>query len=401
MESFMRCSGYPLGFHKVFPVTFEANLGGSVKGGRVLLPLQGDGKLSFFFAATHDPDVLAVYVEDVALLLRPFSVKMPGHQEPVEIPQTFLGRHVFDLNACHGLLHPKTHQLTLNLSLTLTHEVFPQLAMGGVEAPVSIRIVEKGHLDFEKETIETHATSFDVSGGLMHALVVHPGTRDERSALQFRNSFGPPNDSSMKAEGVVGATDEGGCFEHGAPAILVCPGHAVTLCWRSSGKSPNFSTPVQTPKNISSKGSFTVNPTVSTKFHFDVESTQNSKSGKPYHSSADVDVQVVTQGMVWPMTFSANSATGLWEQNISKFQVDPNIMVDTMIIVPCGNQQVLFDQLTGTWVNSEQSPEHSSFSINAKDATPIGVPLVGLWQFNYYGKAEGTVCVNAFIRCTG
>jgi hypothetical protein len=308
------------------------------------------------------------------------------------------------LSKCNGLLHLNTKQFNLNLHLTLTHETFPQLSAVGVSAPVAIRVVEKGHMDLTTGAFDTHATSFDVSGGLMRSLVVHPGAKDEKSALQFRNSFSSPSDAAMEAKAIVGATNEGQCFERGFTDVLVCPGHAVTLCWRSAGNSPNVSTPTDPPKAIPSQGSMPVKPTASTKFHFDVQSASKDKNGNPIHVSADVDVQVVTNGMVWPMTFAANPYTGLWEQNISKFQVDPSIVVDKMIVVPCQNQQVLLDSFTLVWKNPDQSPHNASFNINAHNDEPIGVPLVGDWTLSIgpnIRDVSGNVCVNAFIRCTG
>src|SRR5262249_31081475 len=161
--------------------------------------LSGEGRLKLFFAATHDPNTLAVQVDDIGLMLRPFRINIAGRDEPVEIPQTFLGRQVFDVDGCNGSLNVKTKEITLHLRLRLTHECFPQLAAGGVSAPVSVHIVEKGQLDLALGTLKTHAASFDASGGVMHSLVVHPGAEDEKPALEFRNSIGTPNDASMSA----------------------------------------------------------------------------------------------------------------------------------------------------------------------------------------------------------
>jgi hypothetical protein len=70
-----------LGFRKSFPVVFQANLAGVVNEGRFLMPLRGDGKLAFFFAATHDPGVLVVRLEDIALILERMRLTVPGHEK--------------------------------------------------------------------------------------------------------------------------------------------------------------------------------------------------------------------------------------------------------------------------------------------------------------------------------
>jgi hypothetical protein len=399
----MSCQCSSLGFRKSFPVTFQASLAGSLKNGnngRALLPLGGKGKLDLFFSATHDPKILAIQLEDISLMLKPLNIKVPGLKNPVNIPQTLLGKQVFDVPACTGFLNVATKDVTLNLRLVLTHDCFPQLAVAGINAPVSVRIVENGQLDLVSGTLNTRAASFDASGGVMHSLIVHPGGRDESSALTFRNHFGS-GDANMTAKAAVGVNSDGKCVEGGGAEILICPGHVATLCWRSSGLHPRYSAPGLAAADLSSSGALQVKPTVSTKYHFEVESSDKDKDGNPYLASADVTVDVVTAGMSWEMDFSANPYSGVWEQNISQMVADPDIVVESMIIEPCPSQQSLFDALTIVYTPNGGGPR--SFNVYAKEAQPIGVPLVGDWKLSLGGVSNdgvrGTVCISAILKC--
>jgi hypothetical protein len=399
----MSCQCSSLGFRKSFPVSFQASLAGSLKNGNnghVLLPLGGKGKLDLFFSATHDPNVLAIQLEDISLMLKPLNINVPGLKKPVNIPQTLLGKQVFDVAACTGFLNVATKDVTLNLRLVLTHDCFPQLAVAGISAPVAIRIAEKGQLDLVSGTLNTHAASFDASGGVMHSLIVHPGGKDESPALTFRNSLGA-GDANMTAKGAVGVNPDGKCLDGGAAEILICPGHVATLCWRSSGNNPHYSAPGLASTSLSSSGALQVKPTVSTKYHFEVESTNKDKDGNPYLASADVQVDVVTPGMSWEMNFGANPYSGTWEQNITQMVADPDIVVQSMIIEPCPSQLVLFDALTIVYTPSGGGPR--SFNVYAKDQQPIGVPLVGDWKLSLSGApndgVRGTVCISAILKC--
>jgi len=399
----MSCRCSALGFRRSFPVNLSARLAGQVrKHGRVMIPFSGQGTLLFLFEATHDPEVLAVYLEDITLRMRSFRVHLPGQDGDVEVPETVLGRHVFDVAASTGLLNVKTHDFTFTLRLSLTPEYFPQLALAGISAPIAIRIAEKGSLNLAEGRIDTHATSFYASGGAMHALVVHPGGPDEKSAVDFQNSIGGGSDASMTAKGSIGVGSGGACMERGAADVIVCPGHAVTLCWRSSGNNPHLDVQGQAPQGLASSGDMQVTPTVDTKYHFEVDSSQKDKNGNFYHASADVMVHVVTPGMTWEMDFTANPYSGAWEQDISEFVADPSIIVLDMIIQPCPNQQTLFDSLTVVYTPpGGGSPR--SFNIFAKPpATAIGVPLVGNWKLSVGGQGRdvyGTVCVSATLKC--
>jgi hypothetical protein len=367
----------------------------------VLIPFSGQGTLQFFFEATHDPAVLTVRLEDITIKMRPFSAHLPGQEVDVEVPETVLGRHVFDVEACTGLLNVRTNEFTFTLRLSLQPEYFPQLVLAGVRSPIAIRISEQGSLNLAENTINTNATSFYVSGDAMRALVVHPGGPDEKSALDFQNSIGSGNDASMTAKGSIGVNPEGNCMDRGATDVIVCPGHAVTLCWQSSGNNPRVSAPGQSTTGLASAGAMQVHPTVDTKYHFEVDSNQKDKDGNFYHASADVMVHVVTPGMTWEMDFTANPFTGAWEQDISEFVADPSIIVQTMIIQPCPQEPVLFDSLTIVYTpQGGGSPR--SFNIYAKTETTIGVPLVGNWKLSVGGQRDdvsGTVCVSATLKC--
>jgi hypothetical protein len=341
-----------------------------------------------------------VRVEDITLKMRSFKVHVPGQEHDVEIPETILGRHIFDVDACTGLLNVKTHEFTLTLRLTLTPEYFPQLALADVSAPITVRIVEKGSLNLAEGRIDAHAASFYASGGAMHALVIHPGGPDEKSALDFQNDFGSQNDASMSAKAEIGVGTAQSCMDRGATEVLVCPGHAVTLCWRSSGNNPRVTPQGQATTSIASSGAMQVKPTSDTKYHFEVDSNSKDKNGNPYHASADVTVHVVTSGMTWEMDFAANPYTGAWEQNISEFVADPNIIVVSMIIQPCPDGLELFDQLVVVYTPAGGGSTRS-FNIYAKTEENIGVPWVGDWKLSTGGRQDvsGTVCVSATLKC--
>jgi hypothetical protein len=333
--------------------------------------------------------------------MRSFKAHLPGKDADFEIPETVLGPHVFDIDACAGLLNVKTNAFLFTLRLSLTPEYFPHLALAGISAPISIRIQEKGLLNLADGTLDTHAQAFFASGGAMHALVVHPGGPDEVSALEFRNSLGSANDVSMNAKASIGVLQPGACMEQGATDVIVCPGHAVTLCWRSSGNNPRVTPSGGATQGIGSSGSMSVTPTVDTTYKFEADSSQKDKNGNYYKASADVTVHVVTPGMTWEMDFAANPYTGAWEQDISEFVADPNIIVLSMIIQPCPQQQILFDALTIVQTpHGGGSPR--SFNIYAKTETNIGVPLVGDWKISVGDQARdvsGTVCVSATLKC--
>jgi hypothetical protein len=215
-------------FQKVFWIVFGADLALDMgKNGRAALDIRAQGKMLLGFSATHDPDSLVVFVDDISLSLIPLEVSFPGESNVIRIPTTQLGPETFDLGDCHGVHNIKTGELKLQLALTLRPERFPQLLQIGVATPVRVTTQERGHLNLEHSTIEFRAESFHVSQGLMGALTVHPGRYDEKPALDFKNC-GNHCDAQIEAAGLVGANQPpASIMRDPQRRLTICPGYGA------------------------------------------------------------------------------------------------------------------------------------------------------------------------------
>ena len=258
-----------LQFRQTFWVVFQAALAlNRSSRGRAALNLRGKGKMTLGFAATHDPDCLAVSVEDLSLGFNPLELNFSIGAAAIRFPMMELGSDVFDLAGCHGLHYRRTGEFKLHLALNLRPDRFPQLLEIGVGAPLRVTIVEQGYMSLDASTLETQSVSFHVSQGLMHVLTVHPGQPDERPAVEFNNKFNTC-DAQVEAAGVIGSGQSAAVIlRAGQKNLHICRGTPVTLGWRATGNKHNTTlhSPLEQPPSLGvpDEGTQAKQPEVST-----------------------------------------------------------------------------------------------------------------------------------------
>jgi hypothetical protein len=400
-----------IAFRKAFPVAFRATLALTRKKGRVDLNLKGTTMLTLLFETTHDPNTLLVQLEDPEWLLDELDLKIPGAKpDSIQIPQTILSRDVFNLDECKGVLNPKTSEFTFTFALTLTLTRFPALASLGVRAPVRVTVFEKGKLDLKASILETHASSFRVSGGLMRALVVHPGEPDEMPALDFKNKV-CHCDAGIGAHAIIGKVAPGQCAEEGAKRVLICAGTPVTLCWQSEGQNAanqSVSSASDPTILLGTSGAFVVGdkflkpPTATTDYKFSAQG--GTKCDGQFCIATDtVTIDVVSTGDTETLN-AFNSGSGIWEVKVSPLTTDPKIMITSIRTVACALSNAIYPVWDCKKTDLNNHVTHGRVTTDSE--SPFAVPLVGTWQFvladagpNTYPVPRTSACFEVGVEC--
>lgn len=354
------------------------------------------------FEATHDPDVLIVQLLNPNWILKEMILDLPDPKsEVIRVSSTSLSKDVFNLDECRGLFNIKTGEITFTVSLILKHDIFPQLSKLGIAAPVRINILEKGTLDLKTSNLETHASSFHVSGGHMHKLTVHPGDSDESAALDFKNKI-CTCDANIGARAMIGKIQGGECSEQGGARILICKGTEITLCWKATGNAFNtsVSSPVDPSVQIGNQGTLipgshplVVNPpTTTTDYTFKTEGGAKC-DGKYCEASATVTVDIVTAGDTESL-LALNTGDCAWEIDVLPTAVDPKIQVVSIRAVPCVGTNVVFSNWAVTKTDINTHKTHGAVTTNFEN---FPVPYVGHWRFELV--AGNIECTRGSIAC--
>jgi hypothetical protein len=401
-----------LGFKKKFPVTFQARLALAHGISKVPLNIEGYGDLTLFFEATHDPEVLIVHLQNPNWILREMNLHLADPKsERIRVSSTSLSKEVFNLDECKGLFNITTGEISFTVSLVLKHDRFPQLSKLGIAAPVKIKILEKGKLDLKEGNLETHASTFHVSGGHMRRLTVHPGESDESSALEFKNKI-CTCDANITANVVIGNFGANDCSQQNISRVLICKGTPVTLCWKATGNAANTSvvSPVDPMLGIGNSGAIVPGvdhnfkqPVSNTDYTFTTEGGARC-DGKYCTDSATVTVDVISTGDTESLLATNYGLNGpcTWTLSIKAIAVDPKIMVTSIRTVSCVGTTAVINNWSLKKVDVDGN---ISNGIVTTDFSDFAHPLVGDWYFtltdgNIECSRGSVACFDVTIKCS-
>jgi hypothetical protein len=182
-----------------------------------------EGDLTFRFAETEDPNLLAISVEALRLTVVPCLLPLPERlgNACVELRDVEITDALLDREATRGQLNLATGEMTLNWSFDISASAFPLMEVAGAEN-FKVRFEDRGFFDFDNGSYEIHHGVMEIAEGPLAGTVIRGSGCGEISA------------SSTITLTVAIASAGANCETTTGKEVWICPGDSILLCWKAS-----------------------------------------------------------------------------------------------------------------------------------------------------------------------
>jgi hypothetical protein len=312
------------------PMTFEANVYPSPEGGEGVT-VTGEGHWTLVFEPTRDEGIAQVRIEDIEVRLSPsrlpFDLDRDGRPEWLELEGLHLDSGDFDLEASRGEYYFEEGHIALHIVFTLRPEALGPLAEGVEMEPIRFELDERGWLDLETRSFQTHCQFWSVPGGPFAGLTLMGG--------QGEGTIGPCY-ATMDLGVWVASKAKLGIPAGQAPSqVWICPRTPIALVWESKSAGtwhvdilPSLGTVLATgSQRFPDPLLPALKPVAKTTVY-----TAKTSGGKCIAAQDTAMVKVVTPGEIISQTADYWPEFGYWSAELPDCTYDANIQVSEIII---------------------------------------------------------------------